>query len=69
MSLGIETLAAWLLVASSAFLVAKDTLNWALGVKDEFQNRSTLGFVLGTISALLAIPGLIILIVGVFQGL
>ena len=68
LSPGIETIAAWLLVASSAFLAAKDTLNWVLGVKDEFQNRPTLGFILGTISALLAIPGLVILIVGVFRG-
>ena len=60
---GVETFAAALLVASSFVLLAKDTLNWLSGVNDEFVERPW-GFYLGGLSALLAVAGLAILIVG-----
>jgi hypothetical protein len=65
---GVKALAASLMVAESVFLAAKDTLNWVQGVKDEFVERPP-GVVLGGISVLLGMGGLLILIIGVFQGL
>lgn len=65
---GTETLAAGLLAASSAFLDLAAVVNWALGVRDEFQARSP-GLAAGVLSALLSVPGLAILAWGVFQGL
>ncbi len=65
---GPETLAAGLLAASSAFLDLAAVVNWALGVRDEFQARSP-GLAAGVLSALLSVPGLAILAWGVFQGL
>jgi len=32
--------AAWLVVAASALIAAKDTLNWLTGVKDEFSEKA-----------------------------
>jgi hypothetical protein len=63
-----NTLAAGLLVASSAFQDASSIVNWLQGVKDEFAQRSP-GFQLAVINALLASVGLAILIYGVFRGL
>lgn len=65
---GLETLAAWLLVAASAVLDVKDTLNWLQGVGDEFVERP-LGFYLGGVSAVLGSGGLGILTVGVLRAL
>jgi hypothetical protein len=65
---GLETLAALLLVAGSALLGGKDTLNWLQGVKDEFQEKP-LGFTLGGLSALCSIAGIILFLVGVIGGL
>jgi hypothetical protein len=62
-----ETMAAWLLVGSSAVLGVKDTLNWLQGVRDEFAERPA-GFYLGGVAALLGTGGLAILIAGVLQG-
>ena len=64
----VELLAAGLLAASSAFLDLAAVVNWALGVQDEFKARSP-GLIAGSVSALLSVPGLAILIWGVFQGL
>jgi hypothetical protein len=68
LSSGVKTLAAALLVASSAFQDGSSVLNWLQGVSDEFAERSP-GLVLATINAILATAGLAILIVGVFRGL
>ncbi len=65
----VKTLAASLMVAESGFLAAKDTLNWTQGVKDEFVERPLGGMVLGGISVQLGVVGLLIFIVGIFQGL
>jgi hypothetical protein len=65
----VKTLASSLMVAESGFLVAKDTPNWVQGVKDEFVERPPVGMVLGGISILLGVVGLLIFIVGIFQGL
>ena len=64
----IETLAASLLVASSAFLHAGNSLHWLQGVRDEFAERPP-GFFLVGFSTILAVAGLAILVVGVFDGL
>ena len=65
---GAETVAAALLVASSAFQDGSSFLNWRQGVLDEFHQRSP-GYTLAVINALLASAGLLILIYGVFKGL
>jgi hypothetical protein len=57
-----------MMVAESGFLAAKDTLNWVQEVKDEFVEQPP-GIALGGISILLGVVGLLIFIVGVFQGL
>ncbi len=68
LSAGIETLAAWLLVASSALSDVEPILNLWQGVKDPVAERS-LAFYLGGISAVLVTVGISILVVGVFRGL
>jgi hypothetical protein len=65
---GVKILAASFMVAESAFLAMKDTLNWIQGVKDEFVERPR-GLYLGGISIVTGIVGLLILIVGVFLAL
>lgn len=65
----LEFAAASLLVVGSFFLAAKDTLNWLQQVQDEFRERPTIGMVLGSLSVLTATVGLLIILVGVFQGL
>ena len=64
----LETLAASLLVASSAALAAGETLNWRGGVGDAFAERSP-GFYLDSAGAILFGSGLLIVIIGVFRGL
>lgn len=65
---GREDLAASLVVASSALIAAKDTLNWRTGVQDEFAEKAK--------PMALAVPGAIpitggvgLFVVGVFQAL
>jgi hypothetical protein len=57
-----------MMVAESGFLAAKDTLNRVQEVKDEFVEQPP-GIALGGISILLGVVGLLIFIVGVFNGL
>src|SRR5262249_39180361 len=67
---GWETVAAWLLVVSSALVAAKDTLNWLTGVKDEFNERAARRFApLGALAALGETVGVVIFLVGVFMAL
>ena len=65
---GIETLAAWLLVAGSIGIAAGDTLNWLGNAGDAFAERSP-GFVLQVIGGPLTGVGLLIVLIGVFRGL
>lgn len=65
---GVETLAAWLLVASSALSDIEPLLNQWQGVKDPVAERS-LTFYLGGISAVLVTVGIGILTVGVIRAL
>ena len=65
---GLETLAAWLLVAGSAGIAAGDTLNWLGGVGDAFAERSP-GLFSQAAGGVFTAIGLLILIVGVFRGL
>ncbi len=68
LSAGVETLAAWLLVASSALSDVEPLLNLWQGVKDPVAERS-LTFYLGGVSAVLVTAGVAILTVGVIRGL
>jgi len=65
---GLETLAAWLLVAGSAGIAAGDTLNWLGGVGDAFAERSP-GLFSQAAGGAFTGTGLLILIIGVFRGL
>lgn len=65
---GLETFAAWLLVAASGFSVASALTNWRKGVQDQFAERSA-GLRLAVINALLATTGITIILVGVIKGL
>jgi len=65
-----ELWAAWLLVVGVVLLALKDTLNWLLKVDDEFrETKRPIGLTLGGISSLALTIGLLIIIVGVFQGI
>lgn len=63
-----ETVAAWLLVVSGAFIAAKDTINWLTGVNDEFTEKARTA-PLGLLGALTIVPGFGILTVGVLAAL
>jgi hypothetical protein len=66
---GLETFAAGLMVAASVLLDAKDTLNWRMGIQDEFAERPPLPLALGGLSSLASLLGMVIILVGVVQGL
>lgn len=68
LSTGIETLAAWLLVASTASLTLGHTMSWRKGVKDEFAEKPV-GYYLSTLTAILSVGGIGILLAGVVRGL
>jgi hypothetical protein len=65
---GLETTAAWLLVAGSAGIAGGDTLLWLGGTKDSFAERPP-GFFLQVIGGPLSGAGIAIVIIGVFKGL
>jgi hypothetical protein len=62
-----QSLAAWLIVVSSALVAAKDTLNWLIGVQDEFREKAKTA-ALGGLAALGESIGIGILVVGVVQA-
>jgi hypothetical protein len=70
LSSGWETVAAWLVVVSSALVAAKDILNWLTGVKDEFHEQAARRFaLLGALAALGETVGVGIFLVGVLVAL
>ena len=68
LSPGLETLAAWLLVAAAALQAASAIANLVQGIPDQFVERR-LGYQLAATNAVLGAIGLVILLVGVFKGL
>lgn len=66
---GIELLAAALLVGASVLLDLKDTLNWLMHIEDEFAEKPKLPLALGGLSSIASLLGMLIIIVGVIQGL
>ena len=68
LSHGMETLAAWLLVAAAALQAASAIANLVQGIPDQFVERR-LGYQLAAANAGLGAIGLVILLVGVFKGL
>ena len=68
LSQGLETLAAWLLVAAAALQAASAIANLVQGIPDQFVERR-LGYQLAATNAVLGAIGLVILLVGVFKGL
>lgn len=68
MSDWLNTTAAILLAAASALLLAKDTLNWGQGVRDEFAEHSV-GLRLGQLFGPLFIIGVGLATAGVISGI
>lgn len=65
----IELVAAWLMVIASVLLDAKDTINWLAGTNDEFAEKPRAPVLLGGLSSLASLLGILIILVGVFQSL
>ena len=65
----LETLAAVLMVAASLLLDAKDTLNWQMGIQDEFAEKPRLPLLLGGLSSLASLVSMAIILIGVVQAL
>lgn len=65
---GWEKAAAWLVVAASALIAAKDTINWLTGVRDEFTEKARTAPLAG-LGALAEPLGIGILVVGVLEAL
>ena len=68
LSQGLETLAAWLLVAAAALQAASAIANLVQGIPDQVVERR-LGYQLAATNAVLGAIGLVILLVGVLKGL
>jgi len=60
--------AAWLVVVSSALIAAKDTLNWLIGVQDEFSEKAKTA-PLAALAAVAEPVGIGIFVVGVLAAL
>lgn len=69
LDIGLETFAASLMVAASVLLDAKDTLNWWMGIQDEFAEKPRLPLLLGGLSSLFSLVGTAIILIGLIQGL
>ncbi|MBK9126075.1 MAG: hypothetical protein IPM16_23505 [Chloroflexi bacterium] len=65
---GIELVAAGLMVAASILLNVKDTLNWRMGVKDEFAEKPRIPQVMGGLFFLTSLVSIAIITLGVVQG-
>jgi len=68
LSTGLESLAAWLIVAGATFSSLAQLANAKQGVLDQFAQRS-LGLRLNTMQSIVLAPGVIILLIGVLRGL
>jgi hypothetical protein len=66
---GWQDTAAWLVVASSALIAAKDTVNWLTGMQDEFSEKPTYVAPLAGLAALAETIGIGIFVVGVLKAL
>ena len=65
---GVETTAAWLLVAGSAGIAGGDTLHWLSKTGDAFAERP-IGFFSQAAGGVATSFGIAILLIGVFRGL
>lgn len=66
LSPGTETIAAWLIVVAGTLSVLSAVVNGLQGIQDQFAEKS-LGWRLATVNAMLVLPGVIIVTVGVFK--
>jgi hypothetical protein len=65
---GWQDVAAWLVVATSALIAAKDTVSWLTGVQDEFSEKAKTA-PLGALGALAETVGVGIFVAGVLKAL
>ena len=65
---GLETVAAALMVTASLLLNAKDTINWRMGIKDEFAEKRQIPQLLGALFFLTSLISIAIITFGVLQG-
>lgn len=65
---GLATAAAALVVAGSLAEIAGGTTNWLQGTGDQFSERS-IGFRINSLTGLLAVPGALIIAIGVLARL
>jgi hypothetical protein len=65
---GWRDVAAWLVVAASALIAAKDTVNWLTGVQDEFGEKAKTA-PLAALAALAETAGVGIFVAGVLTAL
>lgn len=66
---GRQDAAAWLVTVSSALIAAKDTLNWLIGVKDEFSEKPKTAAPFAALAALGTTIGVGIFVLGVLKAL
>ena len=67
---GWQGMAAWLVVAASALIAAKDTMNWLTGVQDEFTDKAKAKAApLAAVAGLAETTGIGIFVVGVLKAL
>ena len=62
-------MAAWLVAISSALIAVKDTMNWLIGVQDEFSEKPKYAAPLAGLAALAETIGIGIFVVGVLKAL
>lgn len=68
LSAGVELTAVWLVSLGALTLFAKDVINWRTSVTDEFSEKG-FGYVLGSVSGVLQVGGLVIVTGGVLTAL
>ena len=68
LSSGWESLAAWLIVVGATMSTLANLANASQRVQDQFAQRS-LGLRLNTVQAILVLPGVVILLIGVLRGI
>lgn len=67
LSINASKAAAWLIIVASAFQDCQGIVNHIRGIDDQFKQKS-LGWIFGVVQALGALPGVLMIVGGVFRG-